>query len=391
MPVWRQLHLHAVQLAVQVVGVIGDFAHVVQAIDIAAGIEIVGASQSWLGGGTQHHGHAVVFDQQFERAQNGVQERGGQLLGFVQHDDAARQVVQFAAAGCFGRKQRLEQLHVGGDHQRCVPVLAGQAAAGSFSRAGRIGLAVVLDQHLIAQRGKHAPEHVGGLLNDAGVGNGVNDAALAVFLRVLQREGEAGKCFAAARGHGEREEARLQQRLGPALAQDVGTQGVDRGVWCRCCFRGHVLVKRNMHLRQGGKTASAGGFACVEVSLGIQKVGIHQARKQHAHPQGKAILPAGNARGRRQGGVKNAVVCRWHLGKGAFKLFQAVCAFQAFVQTAVPVLQTNMVACNQVGQHMAQGQGFGLVELLDCPQCSGGRVGFFAPADAVLNVTIRVI
>lgn len=89
--------------------------------------------------------------------------------------------------------------------------------------------------------------------------------------------------------------------------------------------------------------------------------------------------------------MKNQVVPSGNRSDGAFQLFLAVGAFQALVQTAVPIVQTGVVACNQIGQHMAQGQSFGLVELLDCPQCSGGRVGFFAPADAVLNVTIRVI
>ena len=67
---------------------------------------------------------------------------------------------------------------------------------------------MVLDQHFIAQRSKHAAKHVCRLLDDAGVGDGVDHAPLAMLLGVLQRKGQAGQRLATARGHGEREEAR---------------------------------------------------------------------------------------------------------------------------------------------------------------------------------------
>ena len=85
------------------------------------------------------------------------------------------------------------------------------------------------------------------------------------------------------------------------------------------------------------------------------------------------------------------MVFRWHLGQSAAQFFPALGKGQALPQTTVPVVQTGVVARNQIGQHMPQWQAFGLVELLDGPQCSGGGVGFFAPADAAFNVTIRVI
>jgi len=57
--------------------------------------------------------------------------------------------------------------------------------------------------HFVAQGLENAPEHVCRLLDDAGVRDGINDAALAMRLGVLQRKRQAGEGFAAARGDGE--------------------------------------------------------------------------------------------------------------------------------------------------------------------------------------------
>ena len=274
-PVGRQLHLHALQGGKQGIGVVDDFAHVVQPAQVLAGVKVIAVAQGWLRGGAQHHGDAVVRHQQLEHVQNGLQKRRGQLLRLVQHDDAAHQVVQLAAARGFGGKERFEQLHVGGDDQRCVPVLAGQAAAGGFVFFGSVGLAVVFDQYLVAQGLEHVTEHICCLLDDAGVGDGVDDAALAVGLCVLQSKRQAGEGFAPTRGHREREEARWQGSLGAALAQDVGAQRVDgRGGHRQ---RSHVGIECLTHLRQGGEASAAGGFARIKVRFRVQKVGIDQA------------------------------------------------------------------------------------------------------------------
>ena len=293
-PVGWQFHLHALQRLVQSIGIVDDFAHVGEAAQVFAGIEIRGAVQRGLGGGTQQHRHAVVRHQQIEHIQNGLQKGRRQLLRLVQHDDAARQVVQLSAARGFGCKQRLEQLHVGGNDQRRIPVFAGQTAARSFVLLGGVKLAVVFDQHLITQQLEDLAEHIRCLLNDAGVGNGIDDTALVVRQRMLQRKGQAGESFAAARWHREREEARWQGRLGTALAQDVCAQGVHRVVRNRhgC----HVHVERLPHLRQCRKTFAAGGPARVEVCLRVEKVSIHQAGEQHTHPQGKAGRTTRNLR-----------------------------------------------------------------------------------------------
>ena len=198
-----------------------------------------------------------------------MQKVGRQLLRFVQHNDAAHDVVQLAAARGFGGEQGLEQLHVGGDDQRCIPVFASEAAAGSFIFVGRIGLAVMLDQHLVAQRFKHVAKHICGLFNDAGVGDGVDHAALAMGLRVIQGKRQTGQGFAASRGHREREEPGGQRGLVAALAQNVGAQGVDLGGRGAGRLGDHVRIQSDPHLIQRWKAVAPGGFTCIKVGLGV--------------------------------------------------------------------------------------------------------------------------
>ena len=78
-------------------------------------------------------------------------------------------------------------MNVGGHDQWRIPVFARKAAAKAFLPVVRIGLAVVFHD-LIGT--KDAAEDIGRLLDDAGVGDGINDASFAVGLSVLQGEGE---------------------------------------------------------------------------------------------------------------------------------------------------------------------------------------------------------
>ena len=146
------------------------------------------------------------------------------------------------------------------------------------------GLAVMFDDAFAAQGGEDVAEHVGGLLDDAGVGNGVDDAPLAVRKRVIQREAKAGEGFAAAGGHGEGVQARRGAGLAAALAQDVGANPAHR---CVGGEAGHVGVVGAMHLGEGREVTASAGFARVHEGFRVEEVGIDEGRKQHAQPQGE--------------------------------------------------------------------------------------------------------
>jgi hypothetical protein len=137
-----------------------------------------------------------------------------------------------------------------------------------------------------------------------------------------------------------------QGRLGTALAQDVGAQvltGVSAtgsaamwasNAWCICA--------------SVGKAAAAGGFARVEVRLGVEKVGIHQAREQHAHPQAKPAAPPGIC-------ATTSPCARMSAGGWAARPLSAPVghrALQSLFQPTIPIVQTRVVACNQVRQDM---------------------------------------
>ena len=166
--------------------------------------------------------------QQVERIEYRLQKFRRQQLRLIQHDHTVDEIMQLAATTGAGGEQRLKQLDIGGHDQRCIPVLCRQTATRSF--AVYIKVAMVFHDIIFAE---DAAKHISGLLDDAGVGNGVDDAPLCVILRVMigmfQREGQTGKCLAATGGHGKRKHAGRQRSLFAALRQHVGAYTVD---WC---------------------------------------------------------------------------------------------------------------------------------------------------------------
>ena len=84
-----------------------------------------------------------MFDQQIQCVKDGLQKLRWQLLRFIEHDDATGQAVQLAAARGFGGEKGFEQLHVGGDDERRIPVFAGKAAACGFVPIRSVSLAVM--------------------------------------------------------------------------------------------------------------------------------------------------------------------------------------------------------------------------------------------------------
>ena len=123
-------------------------------------------------------------------------ERHG--LRLVQHDHAARDVVQLAALRGLGREQAFKELHSRGDDDGRIPVFHGQLeffAGLVFFRvtAQRLGLhkgAVVLKNCSLAQRPQGLAEYSRVLLDDAGERNHKDHATQAMAYRMIERKGQ---------------------------------------------------------------------------------------------------------------------------------------------------------------------------------------------------------
>ena len=108
---------------------------------------------------------------------------------------------------------------------------------------------MVLDYSLFTQCRKYAAERVRRLLDDAGVGNGIDHAAFVVSNRVVQSKCQAGECFAAAGRHGKREHAWGFDGFESALRQDVGAVTIHGCVISVFRQQRHMSVQRCL---QGG-------------------------------------------------------------------------------------------------------------------------------------------
>ena len=98
--------------------------------------------------------------------------------------------MEFAAARGARGEERLEELDVGGDDQRGIPVFDGELAGRGVAVGRWLEVAVVFEEGVVAEG---VAEDLGVLLDDAGKGDRVDDAAQVVADRVAQGEGERGE------------------------------------------------------------------------------------------------------------------------------------------------------------------------------------------------------
>ena len=239
------------------------------------------AFESGLGCRAKDGTNTVVGHQLPDRRQAGLEIPERQHLCFVEDDHALGDVVNLAAARGLMRIERLEELHIGGDHDRNIPILRGQL---QFDRhvighvTGRVTLSVpellpvevsmVLEHILLAE---DILENRGVLLDDAGVGDDVNDAMESMSDGVVKREGLRDSVLAPPVGTVNVKNPCSYPALDKAAPQDLGTLRVDlrRGV-----------IETVEHLVQntakGGNVeiTTARSFAPVHEGLGLQEVGI---------------------------------------------------------------------------------------------------------------------
>ena len=200
------------------------FAHVFK-----AAIEAVFGLHGWLGGGAHDDAAAVVLRQFFDGLHNGQQKIERQHLRFVEDDDGACDVMQFAAARGAVGKEGFEELHGGGHDNRRVPVFRGKAQfvfSGFVLQFAVVKGAMVFQHSLFAQFAKGFAKFGGILFDDAGERDDVNHAPHIVLFGVFQRECHGSESFTAAGRHGERKQPLRLCRLFYGIIQNFTAQAI---------------------------------------------------------------------------------------------------------------------------------------------------------------------
>jgi hypothetical protein len=131
----------------------------------------------------------------------------GDSLRLVEHDHGLNEIMQSPAARRAIGVQALEQLDIRRHNDRRGPVLHGQAqlVARLPARDGRlVDGGMVLENDFLAE---NLAKNGGGLVDNRGERDRVDDSLETMPLRMLQGEGERGKRLAPAGGDRQCEEA----------------------------------------------------------------------------------------------------------------------------------------------------------------------------------------
>ena len=223
-----------------------------------------------------------------EELGTGGEELFGEFLGFVEDDDAVGDVVEFAATGRLGGVEGLEELDVGGDDDRDVGPVFGELSKGNGDFVfllAPFGLGVMFEDvvSVAILFIKDSREGVSGLLDDGGIGDGVDDFVLAVGDGVFEGEAKGGEGLAAAGGDGEGVEAGGVLGLGEDGVEDVVAEFVDGAIMTEGC---HVRV---VAVEEGGEIVellgASGGVLGVHEALGVEPVGVDEAGEEHLDPE----------------------------------------------------------------------------------------------------------
>ena len=257
--------------------------------------------QCGLGGGTEDGGCAIMLNQLGDGVDAWPQAGKGEQLGLVEEDDASSQIVELAALGGAVGIEGFKELHRRGHHHGHVPVLRGLGQADRFWSGLGVdfigGVGVVL-QHVL--RPKDGSELLGGLLDDGGVGDHIDDPPQSPGPSLGQGEGQRGHRLSAPGGDGEGKQA---GGLGFAHPDTLLQNGAAAGV--QLSLRGKPagdmaleplpkVIQRSGVLRPGG---------AVHKGLGVQEIRVRQTGKQHPgkEHQGQRLRAAGGRSGGGEG------------------------------------------------------------------------------------------
>jgi len=155
-----------------------------------ADVEVVPSFEGGLGGGAEDGGGVEVEDEATQGSENGMEERGGKGLNFVEDEDAAGDPVELAAGASAVGEKGFKKLDVGGDNEGSIPIFGGEAVVLGFF--GGIEFGVVFEDNISTEFagkvGKDCAKDVGVLLDDAREWDDEDEAALPVFYGVAQGE-----------------------------------------------------------------------------------------------------------------------------------------------------------------------------------------------------------
>ena len=198
---------------------------------------------------------------------------------------------------------------------------------------------------------KDFPKNVGGLLDDTGVGNDINDAAFVVTLRVFQREGHTGKRLAATGRYGEREQARCFMGFLAALSQNVGAQLIDRrGVCCDCftCHESIELFEQGWDIRPVAALLQPCLRPCTPQCRGNR----HRPGRKTAYApirRSRCCRPVWRADRARM--CRGRDIGRWIFSQGLVEFIAAVRAIKTRIQPAEPVVKSGVMAGDKISQY----------------------------------------
>ena len=299
-------------------------------------------------GGDLPHRAAIAFEQPVERrlrrraeydraivALHKLRQRphaGKQLLRrqhlrLVEHDHAARNVVQLAAARGLVREQRLEELDIRRHHHGRVPILGRKPQRiAVLARVVEVEVRMVFKHVALAE---HLAEHGGVLLDDRGVGHRVDHTAHAVALgeRVAQREAQRRVRLAAARRHREREHTRSLLGRAGARIEQAAPRFVELGLR-RVEGRDLRLKALAQRIEPFGRKLLA--RAAPHETLRAEEVRIHQAGEHHPRKerQREAVFRIGRHAERKLAGDRQLNFVGERMVVGQFPLARPIDAAQ---------------------------------------------------------------
>ena len=209
--------------------------------------------------------------------------RQRQCLRLVQNDHAAGDVVKLAATRWTICKQALEELHRCRHNDWSVPILRCQPQLGTPGALSRLTVTTVMLHNMIRVWPECRPEHLGGLLDDAGVRDHVDHPVQLMRESVIKCKSQRRERLAAARRHGQRKHARRLFCLYASMLEDARSETIKGGRLGALHLARHVpgeLIPQHIQPLPSAALGLPALGLRIE-TLGIDVVRVNQRREDH--------------------------------------------------------------------------------------------------------------